>query len=184
LTQARLSTRVEGELDADTLQALEPVRVKGALAEVYLQFANSEPALRAYLGMESAIRQGSLSLREVECIKLLISELTGCEHCLSIHSMKAKAASVDKQMQLKVRAGESVGEARLDALLTIARQLFHQRGSIPDELLRAARAAEISDQTLVDLTLAMSTIFFTNITNHINDSRSSLPPAPPLTDLS
>jgi len=75
----RLSTCKESALSEATLAALAPVRQNGALAEVYLQFANSEPAIRAYLGMEAALQNGSLDDQELECIKLLVSELTQCE---------------------------------------------------------------------------------------------------------
>ena len=53
--------------------------MNGKLADVYLQFANSEPALRAYLQMEHALKQGSLNTREIEAIKLWVSQQTGCE---------------------------------------------------------------------------------------------------------
>jgi len=119
---SRLTIRAAEELQAQTREALEPVIAAGRIADVYLQFANSESALRAYLHMESSIREGSLSNMEAEAIKLWVSQ-----------------------------------------------QLFEE-----------ARGAGLNDETLVDLTMAISTIFFTNITNHINDSQSQLPAAPAL----
>jgi AhpD family alkylhydroperoxidase len=174
---SRLTTRKEADLLAETLDALAPVRMNNKLADVYLQFANSEPALRAYLHMEAGIRKGSLALREVEALKLWVSQQTGCDYCLSVHSFKAKQAGLDPDEQVAVRKGQKIGEARLDCLLKIASHLFRQRGSLPDELLAQARDVGLTEENLVDLTMVMSTIFFTNITNHINDSQSALPPA-------
>ncbi|MBX2838957.1 MAG: carboxymuconolactone decarboxylase family protein [Gammaproteobacteria bacterium] len=175
---SRLFTKPETQLSQEVLTALEPVRQKGKIADVYLQFANSEPAILAYLGMEQGVRQGSLSPAEVEAIKLRISQITGCEFCLAVHTMKASAVGLTSDQQLAIRRGDSLGLTRIDALLTLADHLFHSPGALPGHLLDEAQKAGIDDATLVDLTLTMATIFFTNITNHINDTKTSLPPAP------
>ena len=158
------------------------MRMNGRLADVYLQFANSEPALRAYLHMELALKQGSLSTREIEAIKLWVSQQTGCEYCLSVHAFKGRAAGLDADLQQSLRKGHEVGETRIDCLLKLARTLMTVPGKLSDDLLVEARSVGLSDENLVDLTMAMATIYFTNLTNHINDSISSLPPAPDLAD--
>ena len=145
---------------------------------MYLQFANSEQALRTYLQMESCLREGSLGDKELEAIKLWVSQQTNCEYCLSIHSFKAGQVGLDESTQFKIRAGLETGDQRLDIILKVASALFKLPGKLEDDLLDAARVAGLSDENLVDLTMAMSTIFFTNITNHINDSQSPLPSAP------
>ena len=165
-------------MQPETLDALESVRMTGRLAEVYLQFANSEQALRAYLQMESCLRAGSLDNKELEAIKLWVSQQTNCEYCLSIHSFKARQAGLDESAQLAIRAGRVTGDQRIDIILRVAAALFQNPGKLDDDLLGTARVAGLSDENLVDLTMAMSTIFFTNITNHINDSQSPLPAAP------
>lgn len=177
---SRLAIRKAEELSSSTVQALEPVMLNGKISDVYLQFANSEPALRAYLHMEASLREGSLRDTELEAIKLWVSEQTGCEFCLSVHSMKARHAGLNKTQQLAVRSGLAVGEPRIDALLAVARTIYNKPGSIPQSMLEEAKACGLSDENLVDLAMAVSTIFFTNITNHINDTKSALPAAPSL----
>ena len=177
---SRLHLRSESDLLPETLDALAPVRQNNKLADVYLEFANSEEALRAYLQMENSIRLGSLEEREVEAIKLWMSQRTGCEYCLSVHSFKSTRAGLNKADQLAIRRGQSIGEPRMDCLLQLTSALFTQPGKLDDSLLEQARSNAITDQNLVDLTLLMSTIFFTNMTNHINDSQSPLAPAPPI----
>lgn len=177
---SRLTIRTASELSPATSDALEPVKLNGKISEIYLQFANSEVALRAYLQMEASLREGSLTTIEVEAVKLWVSEQTGCDYCLSVHSFKARQAKLSPEQQIAVRTGKIVGDARIDALLTIVRTVFRTPGSIPQIMLDEARAAGLNDENLVDLMMAVSTIFFTNITNHINDSQSPLPPAPAL----
>lgn len=175
---SRLASRDESELQPETLAALEPVRVNGRLADVYLQFANSELALRAYLHMEASLRDGSLSARETEAVKLWVSEQTQCVYCLSVHAFKAARSGLDAALQQRIRRGEPTGDLRLDSLLQVTEAVYRTPRKLDEAVLKEARQAGLSDQNLVDLTMAISTIFFTNITNHINDSQSSLPPAP------
>ncbi|WP_157735802.1 carboxymuconolactone decarboxylase family protein [Granulosicoccus antarcticus] len=177
---SRLSTPEEASLQQETLEALESVRMNGKLAEVYLQFANSEHALRAYLHMEQALAGGSLSKTETEAIKLWVSQQTGCDYCLSVHTFKSKQAGLNAEQQRALRKGEPTGDSRIDCMLKVAQALMQVRGKLPEALLAEARETGLSDENLVDLTMAISTIYFTNLTNHINDSISSLPPAPDL----
>ncbi len=178
---ARLSTCKESALSRATLDALEHTRINGQLADVYLQFANSEPAIRSYLQMEAALREGSLSDYDLECIKLLVSEFTQCHFCLSMHTMKARKAGVDKETQLAIRRGDSLKDKRLNAMMNIVQHLYQQPGTLDSALLEDARNSGITDTELLDITMAMSTIFFTNITNHINDTEVTLPAAPSIT---
>lgn len=175
---ARLQTREEDTLKKETLDLLDPTRMNGKIADVYLQFANSEHALQAYMGMEASLRKSPLSDIELEAIKLSVSEITQCEFCLATHTMKSRKAGLDKDQQLAVRSGAETGNARLDVIVKIARHFFTQKGPLDDTLIADARAQQLSDEALVDIAMTVSTIFFTNITNHINNTESSLP-APP-----
>ncbi|MFK7995607.1 MAG: carboxymuconolactone decarboxylase family protein [Granulosicoccus sp.] len=177
---SRLPIRTASELQPETIQALEPVRLNGKISDVYLQFANSQVALRAYLHMEQSLREGSLTITEIEAVKLWVSQQTGCNYCLSIHSFKAGQAGLSPEKQMAVRAGRSTGDGRVDTLLKVASTVYESPGSIPQALLDEARGVGLTDENLVDLMMAISTVFFTNLTNHINDTQSPLPPAPVL----
>ncbi len=175
---ARLQTRDESSLSAECLAALEPTRIGGKIADVYLQFSNSEASTIAYLAMEKSLRSASLAELEIEAIKLLVSEITQCDYCLSTHTMKSRKAGIDKPMQMAIRGGRPTSNARVDALTAIVRAFFNQPGALSDQLLGDARDAGLTDQELVETAMAVSAIFFTNITNHINSTEMTLPAAP------
>ncbi len=175
---ARLKTKSESDLSEQCLASLEPTRMQGKIADVYLQFANSEASTMAYLVMEQSLSSASLNELEIEAIKLLVSEITQCDYCLSTHTMKSKKAGMDKTMQMAVRTAAPTGNARVDALLQIVSAFFKRPGALSDQLINEARAAGLNDQELVETAMAVSTIFFTNITNHINNTEMTLAPAP------
>jgi len=178
----RLATRDEGDLEKATLDSLEPVRIAGRISDVYLQFANSETALRTYLQMEQSLRASSLGDRELEAIKLLVSEKNRCDYCLSVHDMKARKLGLDEQARQSVRRAAATGNARIDAITAIANEFFVNPGALRDDLVEQGRAAGLGDQEFVDIGLAVATIFFTNVVNHINDTQPTLPAAPSLQD--
>ena len=175
---SRLKTRSEHELQDATLDALEVTRMNGALAPVYLEIANSEVALQAYLQMEAALRNSGLTLKEIEAIKLLVSQHNQCDYCLSVHTVKSKAAGIDEQAQLSIRKGESLADARLSAIVATATHLLKHPGTLPMDQLQALRDAGVDERQMVDIALAISTIGFTNLFNHFNDSKPPFAAAP------
>ncbi len=177
---SHLTIRTEHELKPETLQALEPTRMGGKLAPVYLEIANSESALQAYLQMEEALRASGLSLQELEAIKLLVSQHNQCEYCLSVHTMKARAAGLSAQQQTAIRKSEPLGEARLDAIVSVATHLLKTRRALSPQQISALRSVGLDDRQMVDIALAISTITFTNLFNHFNDSKAPFAPAPPI----
>jgi len=155
---ARLGSREEASLSPETLASLEPTRINGKLADVFLQFANSEASTVAY--------------------RVAVSEINRCDFCLAIHTMKSRKAGIDKEMQMAIRGGGKTDNERVNALLDIVRTFFKQPGPLSDEVLSNARNAGLTDQELVETAMAVSTIFFTNITNHINNTEPTAPVAP------
>ena len=115
----------------------------------------------------------SLSALEIESVKLFVSELTQCEYCLSVHTMKAQKAGMDEKFQMAVRGNSPTESGRVAALLALVNAFCNTLGVLDDVLLDNARSAGITDEQLVATTMVVSTIFFTNITNHINNSISA-----------
>ncbi len=169
---ARLSTRSFDDLEQATQEALAPIVARGPLANVWLEFASSEPALRAYLAMENALDTGTLAPSEIEAIKLRVSTLNSCAFCVAIHRKKARAAGLSSQAIKASQEGEPTGDERIDAMLAIVTGFFSAPGKTPDALVSRARVAGIDDAALMDLAMAVSAIFFTNIANHLNDTQA------------
>lgn len=177
---ARLHAASDDEMGVELCEQLHSVVPGNKLPPVYRQMGNSTEALSAYLAMEAAIKAGSLEEREVEAVKLAVSELNRCDFCLSVHVVKSAAVGLDADLQIKIRKGEATGDQRLDAIVNIARCFFEKPGTLPEELMVTVRDAGITDKNLLDIVLVTSTIFLTNTFNHINDTELSFKPAPAL----
>ena len=162
----------------------------GATAEVYAQIkkaagnvpnvfaaigALNPEALKAMLAADAALATGSLSVDDRETIKLVVSEVSGCEYCVAAHSLLGKLAGLKPEALKQIRAGQPTGEAKRDALVRFVRALQETSGTISDEAYAAIRAAGYTEAQLVDISLAIATTAFTNVFNRINDTAIDFP---------
>ncbi len=158
----------------------------GATAEVYAQIkkaAGKVPNTFAAIGalapaaLNAVLAAGSLSKQDQETIKLLVSEIAGCDYCVAAHSLLGKMTGLKPDTLKRIRAGESTGDARRDALTRFVRTLQETRGTISQEAYSAIKAAGYTDAQLVEIALAIVIVSFTNLFNRVNDTDVDFPRA-------
>ena len=162
----------------------------GATAEVYAQLkkaigsvpntfaaigAHGPAALKAVLAADAVLASGSLSKRDQETIKLVISGVAGCDYCVAAHSLLGKLSGLKPEELKAIRNGTSTGDAKRDALVRFVRRLARTSGTVSEGEFEAIKAAGYSDAQLVDISLAFATTVFTNVFNRINDTDVDFP---------
>ncbi|CAM3712894.1 Carboxymuconolactone decarboxylase-like domain-containing protein [Bordetella sputigena] len=152
-------------------------KANGKLPNLYATLGHLAPAsLSAYLSAEAVLARASLSRQDLETIKLLVSELSGCDYCLAAHTMLAKMAGLAPETLPRIRAGEATGDAKRDALVRFVRVIQQTRGTLPAAEVDAIRAAGYTDAQLADIAFAYALITYTNTFNRINDTDIDFPP--------
>jgi len=164
----------------------------GATAEIYAQIkkavgnvpntfavigAHGPAALKAVLAADAVLAAGTLSKRDQETIKLIISGVADCDYCVAAHSLLGKMTGLKPDTLKRIRAGESTGDARRDALTRFVRTLQETRGTISQEAYSAIKAAGYTDAQLVEIALAIVIVSFTNLFNRVNDTDVDFPRA-------
>jgi uncharacterized peroxidase-related enzyme len=156
--------------------------IKGAIGIVPNAYAaigsNSPVALEAALNLDGALKKGSLSARDIEVIKLAVSELAGCDYCLAAHTLAGRKAGLSQEAMLLLRKGEATGDERIDALTAFVRRIVGTSGTVPVDAVAAVRAAGVTDVQIVDTLLAVASITFTNLFNRVHDTVLDFPAAP------
>ena len=127
-------------------------------------------ALKAILQADAVLARGSLSKQDQETIKLLVSELSGCDYCAAAHTQLAKTTGLSPAIVRQIRAGQPTGDAKRDALVRLVGKLVKASGTISDQDFSAIKAAGYTEQQLVDVSLAIAVITFTNVFNRINNT--------------
>jgi uncharacterized peroxidase-related enzyme len=132
-------------------------------------------ALKAILQADAVLARSALSRQDQETIKLLVSGLSGCDYCAAAHTQLAKATGLSSAVMSQIRAGEPTGDAKRDALVRLVGKLVRTSGTIGDKEFSAIKAAGYTDQQLVDISLAIAVITFTNVFNRVNDTAIDFP---------
>lgn len=157
-------------------------RIHGKLGRVPNAYqaisALSPAAMEVLLQIDTALKGGSLSGKEVEAIRLAVSEVAGCDYCLAAHTQVAKGLRLGDAAIEGVRHGTGSGDARLDALTRFVRYLVTHRGTVPEPVVQAALDAGYSASQLTEAMLAVAGIGFTNLFNRSNDTELDFPAAP------
>src|SRR5499427_9770368 len=93
----------------------------GATAEVYAQLkksignvpntfaaigAHGPAALKAVLAADAVLASGSLTRRDQETIKLVISGVAGCDYCVAAHSLIGKLSGLRPDELKNIRDGK------------------------------------------------------------------------------
>ena len=154
-------------------------QVKKAIGSVPNTFASiaahGPAALRSVLAADAVLASGSLSRRDQETIKLIVSSVAGCDYCVAAHSLLGKLAGLKPDELKNIRDGKPTGDGKRDALARFVRKLAATSGTVSDEEFAAIKAAGYSDAQLVEISLAFATTVFTNVFNRINDTEIDFP---------
>ena len=154
-------------------------QIKKAIGSVPNTFAaiaaHGPAALKAVLAADTVVAAGTLTKRDQEVIKLVISAAGGCDYCVAAHNHLARLAGMKPEVLKQIREGQSTGDAKRDALVGFVRKLAQSSGTVSDDDFAAIKAAGYSDAQLVEISLAFATTVFTNVFNRINDTEIDFP---------
>jgi uncharacterized peroxidase-related enzyme len=171
--------------------AIPPIEAAtGATAEIYAQIKKSiggvpntlaflgalTPAgLKAFLNADGILGAGSLGKKDLETIRLVVSEIAGCDYCVAAHTAIGKMAGLAPETMKQVRAGEATGDAKRDALVRFVRTIVTTTGTLSQDAFDAIKAAGYTDENLAEISLAVGLMVVTNTFNRINDTVVDFP---------
>lgn len=176
---SRLFTQAVSEATGHAAQLF--TAIKGAIGKVpnaYLGIGSNSPvALEAALNLDGALRKSSLSAKEIEVVKLAVSQDAGCDYCLAAHTLMGGKAGLSSDAIIGVRHGQPSGDARLDALASFVHSVVTTSGDVAGNVVIAVKQAGYSDAQIVDTLLAITAITFTNLFNRVNVTEIDFPRA-------
>ncbi|HCU45417.1 MAG TPA: carboxymuconolactone decarboxylase family protein [Sphingobacterium sp.] len=121
----------------------------GKVPNLYNIIAYSENALGAYMKLEET--PNSLTIKEVEAINLVVSQVNSCVYCLSAHTIVAKSIGINDEEAIEIRKGGYHANEKLDALVKITNQITEKRGHVDVGTLDAFFKAGYTKGNLVDI---------------------------------
>ncbi len=147
----------------------------GFIPNIYAAMAHSDTALGSYLEFSGA--KTSFSKKEKEVIDLAVSQVNGCRYCQAAHTTIGKMNGFDDAQIIELRKGGANWDSKLDALAVIAKESAENGGKVSEKTLANFYAAGYTQESVVDLAVAIGIITVTNTFHNLTNVAIDFPEA-------
>ncbi|MGU3412296.1 carboxymuconolactone decarboxylase family protein [Enterobacteriaceae bacterium C34A] len=154
---------------------LEAVNKKlGVLPHLFRLIGSSPAALTGYMGLSGALAK-VLDARTRERIALVVSQINGCDYCLSAHSYIAKNMMTMTEEEIALNREGKSADPKAGAAVAFAAAIASQRGQVTDWDVEAVREAGFSDAQIVEIVALVADTTFTNFLNNVAQTEIDFP---------
>jgi len=123
-------------------------------------YENGSGAMKAMYGLELYLAKASIEKSLLHLIKFRVSQINGCAYCLDMHSKDLRAEGETEQRLYLLEAWREspfYTDRERAALAWAEAVTLVTEGHVSDDVYEEARK-QFSEQELIDLTLAVTTI--------------------------
>jgi uncharacterized peroxidase-related enzyme len=141
-------------------------------------FAQSPIAFNAWATLLGSLSK-ALDVKTRDSIGLAVSEVNGCNYCLTVHSFTAEhMAKLPADDVILARKGHA-NDPRRDAALQFARKVIETRGHVSDGDLKAVREVGYTDPNIIEIVALVAMYSLTNFFNNVFDHDKDFPAVTP-----
>ena len=134
--------------------------------------AESPALLNGYWHLEGAIdEQTRLDHTERKIVQMAANVENNCTYCMAAHTVSAQMDGVPDDVILAMRENRRLGNAKLDALRDLARDMVVSRGWPEPENVDAFFAAGYDKSQMLQIVAEIAIKTITNYANHLADTQ-------------
>ena len=150
----------------------------GFTPNMMASFAQSPIAFNAWAALLGSLSK-ALDVKTRDSIGLAVSEVNGCNYCLTVHSFTAEhMAKLSADEIILARKGHATDPKR-DAAVQFARKVIEGRGQVSDADLKAVRDAAYTDANVMEIVALVAMYSLTNFFNNVFDPEKDFPDVAP-----
>lgn len=150
----------------------------GFTPNLMASFAQSPIAFNAWATLLGSLSK-ALDVKTRDSIGLAVSEVNGCNYCLSIHSFTAvHMAKLPADDIILARKGHA-SDPKRDAAVQFARRVIQTRGQVEEADLAAVRDAGYTDANIMEIVALVAMYSLTNFFNNVFDPEKDFPAVAP-----
>jgi uncharacterized peroxidase-related enzyme len=142
----------------------------GFVPNISAVLAESPATLKAYLTMSKIFDESSFTPAERQVVILAINEYNECHYCVAAHSVIAQMHGVDPKAVDAIRDGNSIDDARLEALRDFTNKVVDTRGWVEEGDIEAFLQAGFDKAQVLEVILGVGLKTISNYANHIADT--------------
>ena len=141
-------------------------------------FAHSPIAFNAWAALLGSLSK-TLDVKTRDGIGLAVSEVNGCNYCLTVHSFTAEhMAKLSASEIILARKGHA-SDPKRDAAIQFARKVIETRGKVSDADLKVVRDAGYTDANVIEIVALVAMYSLTNFFNNVFDPEKDFPAVAP-----
>lgn len=173
LTQISVPTKEQVNVESQTIfDGLQ--KQLGMVPNLYATIGYSSNALSNFLTFSGNAAKGVFTNKEVEAIKLAVSEANNCIYCKSAHTAIAKMNGFTDDEAKKLRAA-TIEDEKLNVLTTLAKEIANKAGHVEDDVLNRFFAAGYDEEALMDFVGVVIAVTLTNYTHALTKVKVDFP---------
>ncbi|MEG9437849.1 carboxymuconolactone decarboxylase family protein [Edaphobacter sp. HDX4] len=142
----------------------------GFIPNLMAIFANSPTVLQGYRALHAIWEEGSFPPRERQLILLAASVENDCKYCAAAHSAIARGAlpHTPEEVVAAIRNNTPVPEAKLNALVTLVKEIVRERGYASEKSIQRFIAAGYRKEQVMELLIGIALMTISNYLDHIS----------------
>jgi len=166
------------QVPADSKPTLDAfTRNIGFTPNMMATFALSPLAFNSWAALFGSLSK-ALDVKTRDSIGLAVSEMNGCDYCLTVHSFTAMhMARLSADEIILARKGHATDPKR-NAAIQFARKVIETRGKVSDADLKAVRDAGYTDANVMEIVALVAMYSLTNFFNNVFDPEKDFPAVP------
>lgn len=179
-TRSRLSVHdLESAPEASRAALAKQAKRVGKIINIFGAMANSPVLMNVYDLVETHLAEHSnLDNAARQAIHLTVATVNDCDYCQAAYTGAAKRAGFNINETIAIRQGALPDHPKLQALLTLSRQIADNRGYVDESVWSDALDAGWDEEEILDAYTEVVRTILTNYFNHLVGTELDLPPAP------
>lgn len=167
------------QVPADSKPTLDAITKNiGFTPNMMAAFAASPIAFNSWAALLGSLSK-ALDVKTRDSIGLAVSEVNGCNYCLTVHSFTAEhMAKLPSHEIVLARKGHS-SDPKRDAAVQFAQKVIETRGKVSDADLKAVRDAGYTDANVMEIVSLVAMYSLTNFFNNVFDPERDFPAVTP-----
>jgi len=150
----------------------------GFTPNMMASFAQSPIAFNSWATLLGSLSK-ALDVKTRDSIGLAVSEVNGCNYCLTVHSFTADhMAKLPANEIILARKGHA-SDPKRDAAIQFTRKVIETRGKVSDADLKAVRDAGYTDANVMEIVSLVAMYSLTNFFNNVFDPEQDFPAVAP-----
>lgn len=146
----------------------------GMVPNLYATIGYSSNALSSFLAFSGTAGKGVFSKKEVEAIKLAVSEANNCAYCKSAHTAMAKMNGFTEEETIDLRKA-TITDEKLNVLTNLAKQVAEKSGHADDEVKERFFEIGYDEKALIEFVSVVIAVTFTNYVHGLTQVEVDFP---------